>query len=238
MSGYEKISDYAREKMSSYTRHNMIINWIIVVSTTVFSFGILVASILSVSALNFGTELGKQSLNAAMVVVGMLTMVCISVFFRYLENHQRPTADQISFDESKARIFLSNVTAADYEYMTLKSASYVDLPEISSSELLEQDPNLALAKLRIDIERELRKFVIDRELVISTQRVSVNTLLSLLAKQGFIGPAFLYSLENVLSVCNEAIHGGSVTQEVARSVLSVGQDLLKVLRSRALDSVS
>ena len=175
-------------------------------------------------------EFNRELLQALMIVVGMLMTATVSFILRHLDGLPVTPLIQISFNESKTRAVLDEAINADYQDVVggqKKSESW----DLSEEELLDQDPTLALAKLRIDIERELRKIAFNSGIDVDARSTSIGFLISMLTKRGLLGPAVASAINDVLPACNEAIHGGQVTLQVARSVLGVGKDLVTLLRS-------
>jgi hypothetical protein len=166
---------------------------------------------------------------AAMVVVGMSMMAALAAVSSYLQGTRRVPVIQISFDETNIRKTLKKLIATDYGELNDKVIAKEGRWEPTSDDLLTQDPTLALAKLRIDIERELRRIAFDRGLKTDNYAMTVRFLLNMLADRGILKADIVAAIDDLLPACNQAIHGGAVTSKVARAVLNVGADLLTVL---------
>jgi hypothetical protein len=96
--------------------------------------------------------------------------------------------------------------------------------------LAENDPIIALAKLRIEYETRLRRL---SERVGVERRKHVPPPLSalireLIAREVFPS-AFGASLRDVIAISNRAIHGEEIREEDARRMIDTGVDLLEVL---------
>jgi len=102
-------------------------------------------------------------------------------------------------------------------------------------DLSASDPNYALARLRMDIERELRRILGKR---LDTQdpprmrgkfltaRSLFRTLVSMNPKYQQMRSSFDY----VLEVCNAAIHGQRISEGVANEAIGMGLQMLRELR--------
>jgi hypothetical protein len=91
--------------------------------------------------------------------------------------------------------------------------------------LLARDPQLALAKVRIDLETTLNKLVPTTEAFASPLQVVRQ-----LARGGRIDQATADALEDVLRVCNYAVHGRfEPTIHDARSTLDLARRVLVIL---------
>jgi hypothetical protein len=116
-----------------------------------------------------------------------------------------------------------------YPSVPIKGTSSERVWDLTSASLVGQDNALALAKLRIDIEQTLRELMLVRGLEVVTARSSAIKMAELLA--GDVLPTELVDpIRQVLAVCNQAIHGYDVSDDLADSVVSVGDELLARLR--------
>jgi hypothetical protein len=169
-----------------------------------------------------------------MILAGMLMVASMSAISRFVESASSTSLVSVSFDATHVRRSLEGLAAGE----TSKGLERRE-PEGRSWEptldmLMNQDPALALAKLRIDLERELRRIAYEH-LNLTGHRVGTMVrLIGLLEKADVIDAVVVNTLREILPACNLAIHGGSITPDVAMSVLDVGEDLLAIPRTRHL----
>jgi hypothetical protein len=101
--------------------------------------------------------------------------------------------------------------------------------------LVESDPILALAKLRIELEQTLtnltRITIGARPAGRVTWPLPLNVLVNALAASGTIPQDIADSCREVISLCSRAIHGEDIRRQDARSVADVGSSLLTRLSS-------
>jgi hypothetical protein len=94
------------------------------------------------------------------------------------------------------------------------------------SELAQQDPNVALAGLRMEVEilaRNLAKgFKVDVE-----ARDTAGSLLRRLQEKGAITSDQFQLAQKIVRLCNAAIHGTRVSSEEAEAVIEVARVLAK-----------
>jgi hypothetical protein len=94
------------------------------------------------------------------------------------------------------------------------------------SELAQQDPNVALAGLRMEVEilaRNLAKgFRLDAQ-----SRDSAGTLLRRLQEAGAITSDQFQLAQKIVRLCNAAVHGKRVSREEAEAVINVARVLAK-----------
>lgn len=91
----------------------------------------------------------------------------------------------------------------------------------AAKNLVSQDPNLALAALRIEIERVLHlayKTLIDSD---SLPKKGIHSLIKELFNHNIIGKHQNNALHQITRLCNEAVHGGNVSAEEANEVIDL-----------------
>jgi hypothetical protein len=97
-------------------------------------------------------------------------------------------------------------------------------------DLVRQDPQMGLAKLRIDIEHALRALhKIGTSGGASKRIPSLSRIVNDLERSGNLSRDVAASLKDVLSIANRAVHGEFVTPESAEMLSSLGVRLLEEL---------
>jgi hypothetical protein len=197
---------------------------------------LLLLAVLGVGVLLFAAvrlELARELLYVAMLLLGMLAMGALSIVQKLIEHSSGGPIVQINFNEARTRESLREVV--DAEVVEVRDRMrFGDAPwEPSSDALLSADPALALAKLRIDLERELRRLAYEHKLDIDPRRASIGRLIEALLRKEVLPPQAVAALQDILPPMNEAVHGGQVEQSVANSVVAIGADVLALLRTVA-----
>ena len=82
-----------------------------------------------------------------------------------------------------------------------------------------QDPNLALAGLRIDIDILARNLAKGFKVQIDTTRSSTGQILRKLLDSEAITKSQYELAAKILNVCNQAVHGTPITYDQARSII-------------------
>ena len=105
-------------------------------------------------------------------------------------------------------------------------------PEIYKStdairELGESDPVIALAKIRIELEKVLSRLA--RVTSIETKRFALGALVRKLSNHEIISLQVGKSLTEVIGICNRAIHGEFISKESAGTIVELGIELLEDL---------
>lgn len=103
--------------------------------------------------------------------------------------------------------------------------------------LAEDDPVLALAKLRIELE----KIVMRLHERFSPQKdqkrpLSLGRMILDLSRAEYLSPDIGHPLREVVSICNRAVHGEEIRPQDAESIIDTGAYLLEMLhwQSRSL----
>jgi hypothetical protein len=97
--------------------------------------------------------------------------------------------------------------------------------------LVDSDPILALAKLRIEIEKVLNKLYRMTRTSNHQQKklMSAGQLAYLLSTTEILPKDIAGSIREVIYICNRAIHGEEIRQQDAKSVVEAGTSLLSEL---------
>ena len=99
-------------------------------------------------------------------------------------------------------------------------------------DLLDRDPVLALAKLRIELEQALtRLHLIAAPTVKQRRHVGLSRLVSDLVRSGILPAQLSGSLQEVISLCNRAVHGEYVRPADAMSIIDDGIRILEKIDS-------
>lgn len=192
-------------------------------------FAVIVASALFI--LGFRSVIDPLA-NIMMFLAGLFTMASLSAFHRFLEESDTPYF-QITFNEQAAASQIE--TAAKRTGVDVVEAEIVTSPiesgDISTDDLLGQDSSLALAKLRIDIERELRQLAKVARLNSASDFIGIRRLTEELAKRHLLDNDLIGVINNILPAANQAIHGGEVPTETAAAIVRQGKQLIVLLRA-------
>jgi len=157
------------------------------------------------------------------VVSGMVIFSALSAFQKFLESREDTPVIHISFNET----ILGHVLAEE----RVKPATKVSPWEISSAQLVGVDNVLAVAKLRMELESELRRIAFEYGIKFELRLFHLNQLIDQLVERGVLSTPVQAALRDIIPICNRAVHGESLTNEDAVRVVRVGNQLLDVLRS-------
>lgn len=194
--------------------------------------GLLVAGSLLVVALR---SLVPSLANILMFLVGLFAMASVSAFHRLLDSTDGRPLVHITFNEDLAASQLGS--AARSEGVDFIDAEIVrdqaQRGEVTPRELLGQDNSLALAKLRIDIERDLKRLASSVGIDETASRLGSRRLADELVKRQALDPGAVTVLNDILSVANQAVHGKEVSTDTAAAIIRLGEQLTSLLRITA-----
>lgn len=109
-----------------------------------------------------------------------------------------------------------------------------DHPQYSFQLVANSDPNLALAGLRIELERRLYQLAESRGEKLDP--MGIGRLLEQLNRLELIGGQERTILSDLAGLLNSAVHGAQVDPEAAEWALEVGPRILNALEQRAASS--
>lgn len=103
-------------------------------------------------------------------------------------------------------------------------------PEYAFQMVVDEDPNLALAGLRIEIEKRLRDIAKAND--INTEGKSFRPLLELLSRKEVITSSERAVLADLAGLLNQAVHGAKLDQRATEWAMDVGPRIIKALDQR------
>jgi len=198
---------------------------IILTTAVVLTLGLLVAHTLQWRRLTVD--------NVTLALVGILFVI---PFFESIR--------KIRFGEFEAEIAPKEVAAVVAKASSdLPALQAEDVPtNIKSSQILDlvrQDPQMGLAKLRIDLEQVLRALYRIGSLGETSKRMPpLSQIINNLERSGSLSQDVAASLKEVLSIANRAVHGELVTAESAEMLSSLGVRLIEELWNIYKEKVS
>lgn len=95
-------------------------------------------------------------------------------------------------------------------------------------EIFKKDHILALAKIRMDLDKSLLQLSSEPEKIshMSLRRIAVK-----LADQNLIDKSYIPAIHDIATVCNQAIHGKEIDNRSAEIIIDIGTDVITYLRS-------
>jgi uncharacterized protein YutE (UPF0331/DUF86 family) len=156
-------------------------------------------------------------------VIGFLGYQSVQFLYLTLASHRRKNT--IQYNREIIELAEDDIHEITSNQDQLTARNYIK--ELDLHALAGHDKKLALAKLRMEIERMLRDIAESHDLLVSAGRThSVSLLAKTLARQKILPESILAAIQEVASVCNQAVHGYEVDNDQAEQIIAAGEDLL------------
>ena len=107
-----------------------------------------------------------------------------------------------------------------------KTLYFEHLKTESNRDLLDADPVLALAALRIEIEKKLKMAlkIVDFK---GDNRLSISRLIEIFHKKNVLKYEQIKALRKIINMCNKAVHGFSISKDEANNIIGLTEELNK-----------
>lgn len=165
----------------------------------------------------------KLTIDAITVILLFIALVpWLAPLFKSIE---LPGGWKIEFqDFERAR------TEADKVGLLAQSAETQSRKEYSFQLVAKEDPKLALAGLRIEIEKRLIEIAKSNGL--NAEKAGVGRLLNMLSERELLSQQQRSVLADMIGLLNAAVHGGDIDDRAAEWALDVGPRLLNTLEAK------
>jgi hypothetical protein len=164
-----------------------------------------------------------------MLLAGFLTMAAMTFAFWSLSEATTSKVAGLELSEPIAREVLARL-GTDLKITRRATQSESSPWELTVGQLVGMDNALAMAKLRMDIERELRRIADAVGIEIKGRRIMLSELGRELEIRQTVPIEISMLIRDLLSVSNQAVHGARITDEQARSTAALGDELIDFLR--------
>lgn len=175
-------------------------------------------------------EIATGVMQIIMMMAGAAFFSGLVVFFNLLTVPRSAPIIQFNFNDQELRHEVREVIDADF----VEIEPYHKAPWVTTAEtIVRDDPILALAKTRIDLEQDLRRLALSENLLRSDQRLSVSRLAEMLAREGLVSKTVHRAILAILPICNRAVHGEEIDLRTAQMVIDTAKEVSIVLRGKA-----
>ena len=180
-------------------------------------WGITLGALLTIAVHLIWPSLAIDGITLVLIVVAIVPW--LAPLFKSMEF---PGGWKIEFRD------LAKVQERAEQANLLAPATAVDIEaEYPFQIVAEDDPNLALAGLRIEIEKRLRRLAQSANIPI--YRTSVDKLMHLLYQKGVLNQDAYGVLADMIGLLNQAVHGAEVDKRALDWAMEVGPRILKAL---------
>jgi hypothetical protein len=163
-----------------------------------------------------------------LLVGGLISWIIAHFYYRRSSSNAPDWVKPLieSFEQASQRAEAAGLLAT--------AAQSAEVTEFSFELVAKEDPALALAGLRIEIEKRLVQLARGNNL--TTSHAGVRRLLRILGERGLLSAEENSVLADLVGLLNSAVHGGKVDDRVAVWAINAGRRLLVALDRRVARS--
>jgi hypothetical protein len=198
-------------KFEDHPKPNALPQFAVFVTLGSFLLGALALVLISTS------YVAAQVVQILIVIAGMLTASGVNNSQELFQTLMSKRNNKVSFPSDNE---LSQLLPEAEEKAGTTSNAHIREEARRLTEILAIDPNAALARLRMDIEADLRELAKANHADLSHRPLSAKQLISILREH--LDANLQLLLEEILQACNRAIHGYTIDQETAARVINAG----------------
>lgn len=170
----------------------------------------------------------RELVYVAMIFVGALSMATISILQKLIFSDHEKTI-QVAFDAEHTRESLREIV--DLDAIEAEVVKVTREPwESSTNDLISSDPVLAVMKLRLDLEEELRRYAYTHDVHIDPRASHLSALAATLAKQGLLPLQLSAAIQEISKPMNQVVHGLPIDESTIMDIFAAGEDVLSTLR--------
>jgi hypothetical protein len=164
-----------------------------------------------------------------LTLLGLLCLIPFADFIRKIklgEFEAEIGREEVARTQAKVAVELPSLAEADGL-----------VPEERIRELLREDPRLALAKVRIELEEALRRlYAVVAGSAPDSRRTSLSRMAESLARQEVLSGSIAGAVRDVVALANRAIHGERVEPGAAQELALLGIQLVQEIQHVILES--
>jgi hypothetical protein len=168
--------------------------------------------------------------SVSLILLGLLFLIPFADLIR-----------KVKFGEFEAEIGKEEVAKAQAK-VAVELASPTERNTLASEDivrqLLREDPRLALAKVRIELEEALKRlYSATAELTPDWRRMSLGRIIDSLVQQEVLSGSIASALRDVMTLANRAVHGERVEPGAAEELAFLGVRLVREIQQANLESI-
>lgn len=167
------------------------------------------------------THLLFPSLAIDAITLGLLAVAIIPWLAPLIKSLELPGGWKVELHE------MYQVSTRAQDAGLISPESVTPTTEHSFQIVADRDPNLALAGLRIEIERRLLRLAEQHQIPLRSRGIS--TILRELDRQGVLTAEQRSVLSDMVALLNSAVHGAEVDRRASEWAMQIGPGLLQSL---------
>lgn len=186
----------------------------------------IAAALLGLVALR---QIAQELLGILMIVSGATFFSGLSLLLSFSRQPRSAPLIQITFNHRQLREELEHVIDAEFREIEPQGVAPW---EPTAEKLMSEDSSLALAKVRIDIEREIRRLALETDTMRWDQRFDMHRTLATLEARKVLPSAAIAAIRDIIPICNRALHGEEIDATTARKVTDIAGEVMVILHSQ------
>jgi hypothetical protein len=167
------------------------------------------------------THLLFPSLAIDAITLGLLAVAIVPWLAPLIKSLELPGGWKVELQE----MYQVSARAQDAGLISEETGSLV--PEHTFQLVADRDPNLALAGLRIEIERRLLRLAEQHDIPLRSR--GIGNILRELDKRGVVTSEQRSVLSDLVGLLNSAVHGAEVDRRASEWAMQIGPGLLQSL---------
>lgn len=196
-----------------------------------FSSALIAATGSLIWLLTAGT-LPQQIMQVISLIAGTTFFAGISLLFDYVREPRTAPLIQINFNGQQLKEDLGNIVDAEYTEIA------DDFYPSGGGAYADDDLIIAMAKIRIDLERNIKRLARVNGVVREGQRFDMQRSLAALKREEKLPGVAVEAIQGILPICNRAIHGEKISVLDARNVIEIAQEVMIILEGEFMKIVS
>jgi len=161
--------------------------------------------------------------------MGLLFLLAIPLLFPFLKKAKWFGAEfefKDAIEETKKLVEASEKQVSEIsEKPDAKTNFFETFRTQTARELVDKDPNLSLAAIRIEIEKLLSNNITTLISDKALKQKSLRQYIKWYLEEGLINNSQADALITITNMCNKAVHGASVTRDEAEEIIELTERL-------------
>ncbi len=155
----------------------------------------------------------------------ILVIICVPYLSQFLKKAKVAGAELEFKDEieSTKKIVKESIEKSKSENGEMKPLPFETFNMSTAKEIVDTDPVLALASLRIEIEKKLRQAA--KFFKLGNTKSRLSEIIDALMSNGILRSEQVSALRKIIEMCNKAVHGYDITKREAKDIVNLMEEL-------------
>lgn len=173
-------------------------------------------------------QIAREMMEILAIIAGASFFSGLSLLLSQARQPRSAPLIQINFNGRRLQKELGEIIDAEYTEV-LDANRPVERDAYADDDLV-----MALAKVRIDIERQVRRLAQATGMIREDQRFELRRVLEALERSGKVPDVAITAIRDILPICNRAIHGDVIDPGDARNVIDIAREVMVILEGELM----